>query len=60
MEIFNIIAGVASIIGLLITIVTLRKVINIEQKVESNINIKGDGNKALNQNNKSGDNIADM
>lgn len=60
MEIFNIIAGLASMISLVVTIVTLRKVIKIEQKIESNITIQGDGNKALNQNNKTGDNIADI
>ena len=60
MEIFNIIAGLASMVSLVVTFVTLRKVINVEQKIESNIKIHGDGNKALNQNNKSGDNIADM
>jgi len=60
METFNIVAGLASIISLVVTTITLRKVIKVEQKIESNITIQGDGNKALNQNNKSGDNIADM
>ena len=55
MEIFNIIAGVCSILGLIVSLFVASKVI----KINETINIKGD-NKALNQLNKSGDNNATL
>ena len=55
MEIFNIIAGVCSILGLIVSLFVASKVI----KINETINIKGD-NKALNQSNKSGDNNATL
>ena len=56
MEIFNIIAGVCSILGLIVSLFVASKVI----KINETINIKGDHNKALNQSNKNGDNNATL
>jgi len=52
MDIFNIVAGSASILGLLIAIFVANKVTKIDNK----INVKGDNNKIVSQNNKQGDN----
>ena len=56
MEIFNIVSGICSILGLIVSLFVASNVI----KISENINIKGDNNKALNQLNKSGDNNATL
>ena len=58
MEVFNIIAGIASILGLLISIFVANKVKNINNS--NNIDMQGDNNKAVNQSNKAGDNNATL
>ena len=56
MDIFNIIAGLASIIGLCVSLFVANKVIKIDNK----INIKGNNNKIVSQNNKEGDNSVSL
>lgn len=52
MDIFNLIAGLSSILGLCVSLFIASKVI----KIDNNIHIKGDNNKIVSQNNEQGDN----
>jgi len=52
MDILNLVAEIASIISLVITILIANEVVKIDQK----INVKGENNKTVSQNNKEGNN----